>query len=78
MLKARWRTLGSQEGAVPTVFLIVVIFWLTVTFVSPRNCVCSVSMTNSVDVPRPPLTSKLEPSALQSVVPQPYPPFAPT
>ncbi len=34
VLKARWRTLGSQEGAVPTVFLIVVIFWLTVTFVS--------------------------------------------
>ena len=34
VLKARWRTLGNQEGSVPKVFLIVVVFWLTVTFVS--------------------------------------------
>jgi len=32
--KARWRTLGNQGRSVPTVFLIVVVFWLTVTFVS--------------------------------------------
>ena len=32
--KARWRALGNQGGSVPTVFLIVVVFWLTVTFVS--------------------------------------------
>ena len=34
VLKARWRMLGSQGGQVPLVFLIVVISWLTVTFVS--------------------------------------------
>jgi hypothetical protein len=34
VLKARWRTLGNQGGSVPNAFLIVVIFWLTVTFVS--------------------------------------------
>lgn len=32
--KARWRLLGSQGGAVPILFLVVVIFWLTVTFSS--------------------------------------------
>ena len=41
VVKARWRTLGSG-GAVPLPFLVVVIFWLTVTFTSfglyaPRN-----------------------------------------
>jgi cytochrome c biogenesis factor len=41
-VKARWRALGSQEGSVPLLFLTVVIFWLTMTFVSfglyaPRN-----------------------------------------
>jgi len=41
VVKARWRTLGSG-GAVPVPFLVVVIFWLTVTFTSfglyaPRN-----------------------------------------
>lgn len=34
VVKARWRALGSQEGAIPLLFLTVVIFWLTVTFVS--------------------------------------------
>jgi hypothetical protein len=42
VVKARWRALGSQEGSVPLLFLTVVIFWLTMTFVSfglyaPRN-----------------------------------------
>jgi hypothetical protein len=32
VLKARWRVLGSQGGTVPIPFLVVVIFWLTVTF----------------------------------------------
>lgn len=41
VVKARWRTLGSGS-AVPLPFLVVVIFWLTVTFTSfglyaPRN-----------------------------------------
>ena len=41
VVKARWRTLGSG-GAVPVPFLVVVIFWLMVTFTSfglyaPRN-----------------------------------------
>lgn len=34
VLKTRWRMLGSQGGSVPTLFLVVVIFWLTVTFTS--------------------------------------------
>ena len=34
VVKARWRALGSQGGSVPLLFLVVVIFWLTVTFVS--------------------------------------------
>ena len=34
VLKARWRTLGNRGGSVPTAFLVVVVFWLTVTFVS--------------------------------------------
>lgn len=34
VVKARWRSLGSQGGSVPILFLAVVIFWLTVTFVS--------------------------------------------
>ena len=34
VLKTRWRILGSQGGAVPRLFLVVVIFWLTVTFTS--------------------------------------------
>jgi hypothetical protein len=42
IVKTRWIMLGSTGSAVPTVFLDVVIFWLTVTFVSfglyaPRN-----------------------------------------
>jgi len=32
VLKTRWRILGSQEGSVSLVFLIVVICWLTLTF----------------------------------------------
>lgn len=34
VVKARWRALGSQGGSVPVLFLVVVICWLTVTFVS--------------------------------------------
>jgi hypothetical protein len=42
VVKARWRVLAAGGGAVPRPFLIVVIFWLTVTFASfglyaPRN-----------------------------------------
>jgi hypothetical protein len=42
VLKTRWRLLSSSEGPIPTVFLIVVIFWLAATFTSfglfsPRN-----------------------------------------
>jgi hypothetical protein len=42
VVKVRWRVLGSAGGAVPVPFLVVVIFWLTVTFTSfglyaPRN-----------------------------------------
>lgn len=42
IVKTRWRVLGGSGGAVPMPFLIVVIFWLTVTFASfglyaPRN-----------------------------------------
>lgn len=42
VLKTRWRLLGSTGGSVPRTFLLVVIFWLTVTFASfglyaPRN-----------------------------------------
>lgn len=34
IVRARWRALGSQGGSVPFLFLTVVIFWLTATFVS--------------------------------------------
>ena len=42
VVKTRWRMLGSGAGAVPGAFLVVVIFWLTVTFASfglfaPKN-----------------------------------------
>ena len=42
IVKTRWRVLGGSGGAVPMPFLVVVIFWLTVTFASfglyaPRN-----------------------------------------
>ena len=42
LVKTRWRALGMGGGAVPRPFLVVVIFWLTVTFTSfglyaPRN-----------------------------------------
>jgi hypothetical protein len=42
VLRARWRVLGSAHGSVPRAFLIVVIFWLSMTFTSfgltaPRN-----------------------------------------
>ena len=42
VVKTRWRVLGTGGGAVPRPFLVVVIFWLTVTFASfglyaPRN-----------------------------------------
>jgi hypothetical protein len=34
VVKTRWRVLESQGGSVPFAFLVVVIFWLTVTFTS--------------------------------------------
>ena len=34
VMKTRWRVLESQGGSVPFAFLVVVIFWLTVTFTS--------------------------------------------
>jgi hypothetical protein len=42
VVKTRWRVLGTSGGSVPRPFLVVVIFWLTVTFASfglyaPRN-----------------------------------------
>jgi hypothetical protein len=42
IVKARWRVLESGGGSVPVPFLVVVMFWLTVTFASfglyaPRN-----------------------------------------
>jgi hypothetical protein len=42
ILKTRWRILGSRGGSIPRPFLVVVVFWLTVTFASfglyaPRN-----------------------------------------
>jgi hypothetical protein len=42
VVKTRWRILGTNAGSVPRSFLVVVIFWLTVTFTSfglyaPRN-----------------------------------------
>ena len=42
IVKTRWRVLGAAGGSVPLPFLVVVIFWLTVTFASfglyaPRN-----------------------------------------
>jgi hypothetical protein len=41
-LRARWRVLGNISGSVPRTFLLVVIFWLSMTFASfglgaPRN-----------------------------------------
>jgi hypothetical protein len=56
VMKARWRILGSQTGAVPLPFLCVVIFWLTVTFASfglyaPRNAtVVAVLLVAAVSV----------------------------
>jgi hypothetical protein len=42
VLRTRWRLLGSAAGSVPRTFLVVVIFWLSMTFASfgltaPRN-----------------------------------------
>jgi hypothetical protein len=42
VVKTRWRVLGAGSGSVPRSFLVVVIFWLAVTFTSfglyaPRN-----------------------------------------
>jgi hypothetical protein len=42
VLRTRWRLLGSATGSVPRTFLVVVIFWLSMTFGSfglaaPRN-----------------------------------------
>jgi hypothetical protein len=42
VVKTRWRVLGTAGGSVPRSFLVVVVFWLAVTFTSfglyaPRN-----------------------------------------
>jgi hypothetical protein len=42
VLRTRWRLAGSAGGSVPRMFLVVVIFWLSMTFASfglsaPRN-----------------------------------------
>ena len=56
VVKTRWRVLGAGGGAVPFPFLVVVIFWLTVTFASfglyaPRNVtVISVLFVAAVSV----------------------------
>jgi hypothetical protein len=56
VVKTRWRVLGSAGGSVPFPFLVVVIFWLTVTFTSfglyaPRNAtVVSVLFVAAVSV----------------------------
>ena len=34
VVRTRWRVLNSRDGSIPTPFLVVVIFWLTVTFFS--------------------------------------------
>ena len=44
VVKTRWRILNSSGGSIPSPFVVVVIFWLTVTFISfglyaPRNAV---------------------------------------
>ena len=55
-MKTRWRILESSGGSVPFPFLIVVIFWLTVTFASfglyaPRNAtVVAVLLVAAVSV----------------------------
>jgi hypothetical protein len=60
VVKTRWRILGAAGGSVPRTFLVVVIFWLTVTFASfglyaPRNativavlCVSAMSVAAAV------------------------------
>ena len=56
IVKTRWRVLAAGGGAVPLPFLVVVIFWLTVTFASfglyaPRNVtVTSVLFVAAVSV----------------------------
>jgi hypothetical protein len=56
VVKARWRALGSQEGSVPFLFLAVVIFWLTATFVSfglyapPNASVIAVLLISALSV----------------------------
>jgi hypothetical protein len=52
VLRTRWRLLGSASGAVPQVFLMVVIFWLSTTFWSfglsaPRNATVTAVFTLS-------------------------------
>jgi len=49
VMKTRWLLLSSTAGAVPTVFLVVVIFWLGVTFMSfglfsPKNMTVKVAL----------------------------------
>lgn len=49
VVKTRWRILGATGGSVPKPFLIVVIFWLSVTFASfglyaPRNATVVASL----------------------------------
>lgn len=60
MLEARWVVLAANGTSVPTVFLVVILFWLTITFASfglfaPRNAtvlavlvVCAASVGSAV------------------------------
>jgi hypothetical protein len=56
VVRTRWRILGFSGGSVPLPFLVVVIFWLTVTFTSfglyaPRNAtVIAVLFVSAVSV----------------------------
>lgn len=60
MLQARWLVIAGNEASVPAPFLLVLLFWLTITFTSfglfaPRNAlvitvlfVCAVSVSSAV------------------------------
>jgi hypothetical protein len=59
-METRWLVLGALEGSVPVLFVIVVVFWLTILFASfglfaPRNAtvitvlfLCAVSVAASM------------------------------
>jgi hypothetical protein len=60
LMHSRWMTIEQTQNALPTAFLVVLVFWLTVLFMSfglltPRNltaisafCICAVSMAAAV------------------------------